>query len=316
MDVITMGETMVLFTPTKEGMLRYANQFEKTYGGAEMNVAIALARLNHEVAWISKVGNDEFGKGITAYIRGEGVDTSQVLADEEAPTGVFFKEIRRADDMRIHYYRKGSAASKLNATDVNEDFVSKAKYVHISGITPALSDSAEEAIWQLISIAKKHEIPIVFDPNVRKKLWSESKARQVLTDIAKEATIVMPGVAEGKFLFNEDDPKKIAEKFIENGAKLVITKVGADGAYYTSKDEHVHVPGIKVDRVVDPVGAGDGFAAGFLSGQLDSLSVYESVKRANLVGALATMVKGDVEGMPEKEELLKYSQDTFEDVSR
>src|SRR5690625_4776600 len=109
MDVVTMGETMVLFTAEAKGMMRYSNQFVRTYGGAETNVAIGLARLGHQVAWISRVGNDEFGKGILGFVRSEGVDTSQVTFDDEAPTGVFFKEQRREGDMRIHYYRSGSA---------------------------------------------------------------------------------------------------------------------------------------------------------------------------------------------------------------
>lgn len=208
MDVVTMGETMVLFTADTHGMMRFSNQFTRTYGGAETNVAIGLARLGHKAAWISRVGEDEFGKGMLAFIRGEGVDVSQVTLDREAPTGVFFKENRREGDMRIHYYRTGSAASRLSAKDVDESFVAQAKYVHISGITPALSQSAYEAVWALVNVAKKHDIPIVFDPNIRKKLWSEERARKVLLDLAQEATIVLPGIAEGQFYLTRIIRKK------------------------------------------------------------------------------------------------------------
>ncbi|PLS17734.1 sugar kinase [Bacillus sp. M6-12] len=316
MDVITIGETMVLFTPETSGKMRYAKQFSMKFGGAESNVAIGLSRLGHDAGWISKVGNDEFGKAMTAFISGEGVDVSQVIVSADAATGVYFKEPRRADDVRVYYYRKGSAASTLTKEDLDEEYIAKAKYLHITGITPALSDSCAETIYEAIAIAKRHNVKIVFDPNLRKKLWSEEKARNTLLEIASKADIILPGVSEGKFMFGESDPVKLGSLFLEHGASTVVLKLGAEGAIYFTKDEQRTVPGFPVKQVVDPVGAGDGFAAGFISGLLDGLELNKAVKRANAVGAFVTMVNGDVEGLPERDEIESLINNSDEDVSR
>ena len=316
MDVVTLGETMILLTPDTSGPMRYANQFSRKIAGAESNFAIGLSRLGHSAGWISRVGNDEFGRAMVNFIRGEGVDVSHVKYDTTAPTGLYFKEIRRPNDFRVHYYRKDSAASKLSKEDLDEGYIRQAKYIHISGITPALSDSCEETIFAAIDLAKKNGVTVVFDPNLRRKLWSEEKARATLLKIAALADIVLPGVEEGEFMFGETDPEKLGELFLAHGAKTVVLKVGAKGAYYFTKDEHQLVSGFPIDQVVDPVGAGDGFAAGFISGLLDGLNLHDAVKRGNAVGAFVTTVSGDVEGLPDRSELESFFGASAQDVSR
>lgn len=317
MDVVTLGETMVLFTPESSGYMRYVHNYSRKFGGCEANLAIGLSRLGHQSGWISKVGDDEFGKGMVSFIRGEGVDTSFVKTDSEAPTGIYFKELRREDDVRVYYYRKGSAASRLTPDDLDEAYIAQAKYLFISGITPALSDSCYETIMESIRLAKKNGLQVVFDPNLRRKLWSEEKARKVLLEIAAKSDIILPGIAEGEFLFGVDAPELIAEQFIELGAALVVLKLGADGAFYMTKEqESKYVPGFYVENVVDPVGAGDGFDAGFLSGLLDGLSLYEATRRANAVGAMVTMINGDSEGVPDKQDLEQFINQPGEDVKR
>ncbi len=250
------------------------------------------------------------------FIRGEGVDESKVKVDRTAPTGLYFKEIRNLSDIRIQYYRTGSAASQLTKEDLHESYIAEAKYLHISGITQALSENCAEMIFEAITVAKKHGLKIVFDRNLRKKLWSEDRAREVLLKIAAQADIVLPGVAEGEFLFGETDPEILGQLFLDHGADLVTLKVGAQGAYYFTNKESQLVLGFHVDRVIDPVGAGDGFAAGFMSRMLDSLPIYEAVQRGNAVGAIVPMVNGDVEGLPEKEEIDRFIQKPADDVSR
>ncbi|MBA4493060.1 sugar kinase [Paenactinomyces guangxiensis] len=316
MDVVTIGETMALFTPDMSGMMRYAKSFSMKLGGAESNVAIGLSRLGHRTGWISKVGNDEFGKAMLSFISGEGVDVSRVKVDPSAPTGIYFKELRRADDVRVTYYRKGSAASTLSKLDLDEEYIAKAKYLHITGITPALSESCAEMIDEAVNIAKRSGVKVVFDPNLRKKLWNEEKARETLSELAAKADIVLPGIAEGEFIFGESDPEKLGQLFLNHGVSIVVLKLGAEGAWYFSKEKNVKVAGFPVERVIDPVGAGDGFAAGFLSGLLDSLSPEQAVERGNAVGALVTMVNGDVEGLPERDEIEAFINRKNDDVHR
>lgn len=146
MDVPPLGETMVLFTPESMGCLRYETNFSAKVAGAESNVALGLARLGHRRGWMSRLGDDEFGKKILSFIRGEDVEVSEVRLDPSASTGLYFKEMLTEDEIHVQYYRKDSAASRLQSSDLNEEYISQAKFLHLTGITPALSDSCRETV--------------------------------------------------------------------------------------------------------------------------------------------------------------------------
>ncbi|MGE7921751.1 sugar kinase [Viridibacillus arvi] len=313
MDVVSIGETMVSFTPNTNGQMRYAKQFTKRVAGAETNTLIGLAKLGHQTGWISSVGNDEFGFSILSSIRGEGVDTSQVNISLNSPTGLLFKEYLNEDHIQVHYYRNYSAASKLTPNDISEEYIAKSKYLYITGITPALSESCKEAIFYAINIAKQHKVPVVFDPNLRTKLWDEVIAKKTLLAIAEKSNIILPGLQEGKFLFNESSPQKIAQSFHDLSAEKVVIKLGEKGAFYSTGSESEYVPAFHIKKVVDPVGAGDGFAAGFISGLLDELPISEAVARACIIGAVVTTVSGDIEGLLDREGLAKFTQSFISD---
>lgn len=306
MEVLTFGETMIVFTPGSNGPLRYVHSFNKSIGGADSNVAIALARLGHKSAWFSKLGNDEFGRYIQNTVRGEGVDISKLKFTNEASTGLLFKERFSSEDPNVYYYRKGSAASRLSVDDLDLEYIRQAKIIHITGITPALSESAKDVVFKVLNIAKENGITISFDPNIRLKLWTLDEARPVLLDIAKMSDIVLPGISEGEMLLGTSDEKEIAQKFIDMGSKIVAVKLGADGCYVANKDKGVYVNGYSIDKPVDTVGAGDGFAAGFLSGILKNLNLEECGKYGNGVGAMATLVQGDMEGFPYLDQLMAF----------
>ncbi|KAJ52603.1 2-dehydro-3-deoxygluconokinase [Clostridium tetanomorphum] len=306
MEVLTFGETMIVFTPESNGPLRYVNSFNKSIGGADSNVAIALARLGHKSAWFSKLGNDEFGRYIQSTIRGEGVDVSKLKFTNEASTGLLFKERFSSENPNVYYYRKDSAASKLAVDDLDLEYITQAKIIHITGITPALSESARDVVFKVLNIAKENKITISFDPNIRLKLWTLEEARPVLLDIAKMSDIVLPGISEGEMLLGTSDEKEIANKFIDMGSKVVAVKLGAQGCYVATKDKAIYVKGYSIENPVDTVGAGDGFAAGFLSGILKNLSIEQCGKYGNGVGAMATLVQGDMEGFPYLEQLMTF----------
>jgi 2-dehydro-3-deoxygluconokinase len=310
MDVVSIGETMVLFTPHTKGQMRYARDFFSHIAGAETNTLIGLSKLGHKVGWVSRVGKDEFGSTILSAVRGEGVDTSQVIIDDKAPTGIFFKEIITENNIRIHYYRQHSAASYLSPTDVKEEYIAASKYFYITGITPALNANCRDTIFSSINMAKKNGIKVIFDPNLRLKLWSREEAQKTLLEISALADVVLPGVSEGEFLFGTDDFQEIAERFHQLGVEMVIIKRGEKGAYYSTSQNQGIVEGYKVPKVIDPVGAGDGFAAGVLSGMLDGLTLKESVQRGCAIGAMVTSVSGDIEGLPDRELLSSFMEST------
>ncbi|OLO39355.1 2-dehydro-3-deoxygluconokinase [Alkalihalophilus pseudofirmus] len=298
LDVVTFGETMVLFQPEQMQPLEYVYEFPKRIGGAESNVAIGLSRLGHTVGWFSKLGDDPFGRYILKSIRGEGVETSSCLFTKEAPTGLIFKERLSPEDVNVYYYRKGSAASLLETTDLDEEYIANAKILHLTGITPALSDTCYQAVMKSIEIAKKNKMKIVFDPNLRLKLWSLEKAKQVLNEIASHSDVILPGLDEGQFMTGKTEIEEVAEALMGGEDKTIIMKLGSKGAYLHTKDEQETIEGYPVTQIVDPVGAGDGFAAGILSGLLREEPLPIVVKRANAIGAMVVGMTGDIEGLP------------------
>lgn len=307
MDVITFGESMVVFSPNTNGPLRHVHTFTKSLGGAESNFASAIAKLNHSAGWFSRVSDDEFGRFVISAIKAEGVDTSRVIFDKDNPTGLLFKERYQRSNPNVYYYRNNSAASNLSPEDIDEEYIKQAKILHITGITAALSESARKTVYKAIEIAKANNVLVSFDPNIRLKLWSIEEAKKVLIDIGNKADIIMPGLDEAELLLGLKDKDDVCDYFLSKEAKIVVVKLGAQGCYIKDKKEGVLVPGYNVsDLIQDTAGAGDGFAAGFISGYLENLTLKEIGEYANGVGAMATLVPGDMEGYPYYDQLMEF----------
>lgn len=310
-DVVTLGETMVLFQPSSQGKITDAQYFLKTIGGAESNVALALARLNHPVRWISKLGEDPFRDLILKTLQGEGVETDDVMIDADNPTAVFFKEARPLRDPAVYYYRKNSAASHLHPDDYNDEWLAGAKHLHITGITPALSHDAFLLVEKVMKKARELDLTVSLDPNIRFKLWSEQEAKEKLLKLIPYSTIFLPGEDELKFLFSETESlEDIIDQIHELGVDLIVIKKGEEGSLASLKGQVIEKPAFKVDHVVDSVGAGDAFAAGLLhellKGDLNSINIEQlevALVTANTMGAYATQFQGDWEGAPTEEEL-------------
>ncbi|WP_102347945.1 sugar kinase [Bacillus sp. Marseille-P3661] len=311
LDVVTFGETMVLFTGGDALPLEYVHTFEKQLGGAESNMAIGLKRLGHKVGWFSMLGDDPFGRYVHRTIRGEGVDTTACHYTSDAPQSIFFKEKIAKGLMNIYYYRKGMAASLLAPENLDEQYIAKAKVLHVTGITPALSTSCQQAVFEAIKIAKKHNLKVVFDPNIRYKLWKDRDvAREVMLKIAEQADVILPGLDEGQFLTGKNTPEEIAHVLISGANKTVVIKLGSEGSYYQTATDSGYVKGFEVDEVIDPVGAGDGFAAGIISGLLDEKTMEETLRLGNAIGAIVVGVRGDMEGLPTKQQVESFMSAT------
>ncbi|WP_078593838.1 sugar kinase [Evansella clarkii] len=314
-ELVTFGETMVIFDPVEKGPLRYVNQFNKRFGGAESNVAIGVSRLGHNAGWISQVGDEELGLYLINSIRGEGVDTSQVKMTDEAPTGLYIKERVREGSNQVYYYRAGSAASRMSKDQIDWDYIKGAKIIHISGITPFLSESCHELTMEVAEFAKEHGIFVSFDPNLRLKIISSfPKHKETLLRLAGLSDLFMPGIEEAEYLFGTNDPETIIQLSLKTGAGQVVLKKGEHGTYYASKEDKGFVKSLRVEKVVDPIGAGDGFAAGVLSSLLEGRSLKEAVERGSVVGAMIVTVEGDIEGLPtvrDINEFLRKKQDVL-----
>lgn len=300
-ELITFGETMALMMPTSSKGIEYSPGFQGLIGGAESNVAIGLSRLGHRVGWFSRLGKDPFGRLILKKIRGEGVDVSRAELTTEAPTGLMLREVI-SGKTSVYYYRKGSAASTLRPEHLDEAYLSQAQYLHVTGITPALSESCLETAREAIRLARKHDVKVCFDPNLRLKLWSIDAARPVLLELAQEADYFLPGLDELKLLYQTDSFDEIVTRLRELRA-VSIVKGGNDETYIVDREQVTAVPYFKAEQVVDTVGAGDGFCAGFFAGLLRQYSLPEAVKLGNLVGCMVVQVEGDWEGIPTWEQV-------------
>lgn len=301
LDVITYGEAMAMFVATAPGPLAQATQFTKRIAGADLNVAVGLSRLGFRVGYVSRVGRDSFGDYVLETLAREQIDASCVAVDPQYPTGFQLKS--RADDgsdPRVEYFRKGSAASRLSRADYVADYVIGAHHLHLTGVAPAISASSCELAFHLAKEMRAAGRSISFDPNLRPTLWpSAVEMASTLNALAALSDWVLPGLAEGRQLTGYDTPADIARFYLERGVRGVAIKLGAAGAYYQTADgAEGMADGVRVERVVDTVGAGDGFAVGVVSALLEGQSPEQAVARGNRIGALAIQVIGDSEGLP------------------
>lgn len=315
-EIVTLGETMVCFEAEEWGPLRHVHFFSKWAGGAETNFAIALARLGHSVGWISQLGDDEFGRYIYKKIKGEGVDVSQVKFDREMPTGIFFMEKETPSKFKCYYYRKGSAASRISPNNLNHAYIAKAKLLYLTGITPILSSSCEKAAKTAVQIAKSAKTKILFDPNIRLKLLSADKIRKKLLFFIKNADYFLPSEEEFKLLMNKGNLHLAIKKVFSYGVKTVVVKLGEKGAMLIdSSGKQISHPGYHQNFVVNTIGAGDAFDAGFACGLLRGMNFSDSLKVANALGAFATLGKGPYQTLPTFNKVLSFIQDK-EEIAR
>ncbi len=306
-EIILIGEPMAMFIADYVGNLEDVEKFTRSLAGAEVNVCIGLKRLGYDVSYVTKLGVDPFGKYIKNFLVKEGIDTSYITFDERFPTAFQIKGKTEVGDPEVVYFRRGTAASHITKEDIDKIDLEGVRHIHITGIPPALSESCKEATYELINRAKEKGLFITFDPNLRPALWpSKEEMVRVINDIASKCHMVLPGVAEGLTLTGSDDPNEIADFYLELGVKTVIVKTGDKGAFVKTQEEAYTVPGFKVERVVDTVGAGDGFAVGIISGLLENLTLKEAVVRGNAIGSLQVMVPGDNEGLPNRDKLQQY----------
>ena len=301
-DVLTVGETMVVFIPEQKQPFRYVDTFRKGIAGAESNVAIGLSKLGHSSCWMSKVGNDELGEFILKEIRGEGVDVTEVIKEKDMRTGLMIKEFRSTDETSVFYYRENSAASTLSRENIREDLIKRAKIVHLTGITSALSSTCAEMNLEIAHIAKIAGILISFDPNIRLKLWDRKRIRDTLTPLLKLCDVIEIGVDEADVLLNTNRTESIIQLLREKGIQKIALKLGRDGAVVADDTQVYEIPAYIVETV-DNIGAGDAFAAGFLCGIIENQSLLACGRMGAVMGAQAVRVPGDIEGLPDRRRL-------------
>jgi 2-dehydro-3-deoxygluconokinase len=318
-SVVTLGETMALLTAPSGRHLRGGTQLPIGIGGAESNVAIGLARLDVPVTWISRVGDDAFGAMVTREIRAEGVRVAAIV-DTAAPTGLMVKEHLHGTPVRVRYYRAGSAASRLSPVDLDRTLIADARVLHLTGITAALSPTALETVREAIRIARAAGTLVSFDVNHRVALWSTERATEVLRELCAAADLVFAGVSEAELVLGvpggsgSAGEDALAAGLAALGPATVVLKLGAAGALARTDGSTLRAAAEPIE-VVDPVGAGDAFVAGYLSALTEGLPVDVCLRRGNQLGGAVCRVPGDWEGLPTRDELQRLGSH-LEDVVR
>ncbi|MGW9117978.1 sugar kinase [Streptomyces sp. NPDC055663] len=309
-EVVCLGESMVTFLPSQPGRLADVPSFGRGIGGAESNVACALAAAGHRTAWVSRVGADGFGDHLVEAIAGYGVDTSGVRRDPSRPTGIYFRTAtdRATDVHEVAYYRAGSAASAMSPRNIPYVTLPTTRVLHLSGITAALSADCLALLHDLTGPRPGRPL-ISFDVNHRPGLWRDADASpEVLLDLARRSDLVFVGEDEAAEAWGVTgaeairaalpEPATLVVKRGAEGATVFSGSGDADGAGAASGAGAVTtVPALRVD-VVAPVGAGDAFAAGFLSATLRDLPVRDRVRHGHLMAAAVLTVPGDLTAPP------------------
>ncbi|WP_228022597.1 sugar kinase [Streptomyces acidicola] len=301
LDVVCLGETMAVLAPPDALPLADQPALRLSIGGAESNVACGLAALGHRAAWLSRVGDDPFGQRILTELASRGVEVSAVGTDPLHPTGVYFKD-PGPDATRTHYYRRGSAASHMGPEVARAPELHDTRIVHLSGITAALSDSCARLLEEIVvgrtpwtgDVSGTPSRPIVsFDVNHRPALWRDrgADAAQPLLDLARAADIVFVGRDEAEALWDTARPDEIAALLAP--APLVVVKDAEHGATSYSAGSRTFAPTPPVE-VVEPVGAGDAFAAGYLSGVLHDHDEMTRLRLGHLTAAAVLRSRDDV----------------------
>jgi len=307
--LILAGEPMGLLIAQSEGSLDNVSGYDLAVAGAEFNVAVGVSRLGHRVTYMTKLGNDPFGKRIIHVLNDNKIGNEFVAWSDTRKTGFMLKGRVSKGDPDIFYFRAGSAASTFSTKDVENVDFENYSHIHLTGILPALSDNTRAAVNLMFDKARKAGLFISFDPNLRPALWPSKEIMiRTINELAAKADMVLPGVAEGKILMGSDDPHKINAFYHKNGAKIVVTKCGSEGALVSDRENEFMVPGFKVEKVIDTVGAGDGFAAGIITALMENLSLQEAVRRGNAVGAIQVMSRGDNEGLPYPQALKEFME--------
>ena len=292
--VLTVGETMALLDPAGDRELEAGSKLTLRFAGSESNFAIALARLNIGVSWVSRLGGDPFGDMVERTLIAEGVDVRYVRRDDSAQTGVFFKW-RSGGKTYVVYYRSGSAASHLTPDDVPEEALTGVELVHLTGITMALGDGPRALVVSLAKQARSRGISVLFDPNWRPALWrSRAEAAASHAEILPYVDWYLCGEEEGNVLYGTENADDLADAVRNAGARDVAVRLGTRGALVQG---HV-VPPARVTRVRDEIGAGDGFAAGFAYGLLHGSDPQTCVRWGNLLASSALAGTGDWETFP------------------
>lgn len=302
--MLGLGEPLIAMLPDRVGPLRSVPQFRRGLGGAECNVVSGMARLGLRCGLMSRVGDDEFGAFVLATLAGAGVDTSAVVVDPEAPTGIYFRGLTPFRDSSLPaYYRSGSAASRMTPESLDRGLLSDTSALITTGITALLSARAYECVREALVFARASGCVTVFDPNLRLGLWGSDRAAELLPPLLAEVDVYLGGADETRLLLESDcDACELASAVAALGPREVVIRQGPEGALALTPEGWVDQPAYPV-LMRDPVGAGDAFNAGYLALREMGAPLADAVRAGTICASAVCATLGDFEAFPTRNEL-------------
>jgi 2-dehydro-3-deoxygluconokinase len=298
-DIVAIGEPLFEFAH-----LTGSDRYQQGFGGDTSNFACAAARLGASAAYLSRIGDDAFGRALLGLWEREGVDASAVEVDADAPTGAYFITHGPAGH-EFTYRRAGSAASRMRFTAGFRDQVRAARWLHLSGISQAIGTDACDTVFEAIGCAVDAGVPIGFDLNYRPRLWPVARARAIAIATLESTDLFLPSIDEAQVLFGIDEPRALIDWAHRRGAKNVAVKLGERGALVSDGTSTVEVPGMKV-QVVDATGAGDCFAGALVTRLLAGDALTEAALAACVAAALSTTGHGAVAPLPRWPDVVRH----------
>ncbi len=298
--LVCFGEALGEFNQQDKGSFVFG------IGGDVSNCAVAASRAGAKAHMIGALGDDMSGKAIIDFWQQENIQFDNVQMSKIHPTGIYFISHGK-NGHEFSYYRKGSAAANLRFTDLNLDVIKNAAYLHLSGISLAISEQACDTCFELVHFAKKHDVKISFDPNLRLKLWNLDRARAITHEMVKYADILLPGLDDALQLCGKENKEEVLDFYENIGAKTIALTMGGDGVMLRHNKETHFISPYKVNAI-DATGAGDTFDGNFLAALMAGKSHLEAAHIANAAAALAVQGYGATAPMPYKaatEEMIK-----------
>ncbi len=295
-DLYTFGEVMALFLAHGEDSVVSSKNFERLAAGAEANVAVAVSRLGLQAHFYTRLGEDPLSDAVLADLRHEGVDVSRVR-QTSGFTGMLIRDTGQNGLVEAAYARLGSAASEIEPDDIDLDVFANSRWMHVTGITAAISLSARESVAFVLDRAREKGKRISLDLNIRRKLWSESEAAETLFPMARDLEVLIGGVDEYQAVFGEQDPEKCLSIAVERGVVHAIMTAADRPVRVQSGISRFDITPPSV-TTVDPVGAGDAFTGGVIAGLLAGLNIQEAVVQGSVCGANVAASRGDWAGLP------------------
>jgi 2-dehydro-3-deoxygluconokinase len=298
-EIIAIGEPMLEFNAEEEGALSEARRFIVGWGGDTSNFCIAASRAGARVGYLTRLGEDEFGDSFLKLWHREGIDTSRIVKDPDAFTAAYFIS-RKGKQHYFTYFRRGSAASRMRPDFLPKDYLAGARLLHVSGISQAISPSACDTVFAAMALARAAGRLVSYDPNFRPKLWPLERARAIIHETCRQADLIFPSLDDARQLTGLPAAEDIAKFYLGLGPKVVVIKLGADGALLATADGLAMFPPYPVDSV-DMSGAGDTFDGAFAAAYLDGRPVQECMRFANAAAAITTTGLGCVTPVPRRE---------------